>query len=106
MQNAIRKRRSARMSVASYGYEPIIVAGSEPAAMHQRAAVLDKVVEDIHPIQQEATGNIHVRGFNEEGTTTPFDMVVLNKLDRFHPAMDVIERAPELGPKAGSPERS
>jgi xylulose-5-phosphate/fructose-6-phosphate phosphoketolase len=45
--------------------------------------------------------NIHVRGFNEEGTTTtPFDMVVLNKLDRFHLAVDVIERVPGLGPKA------
>jgi xylulose-5-phosphate/fructose-6-phosphate phosphoketolase len=45
--------------------------------------------------------NIHVRGFNEEGTTTtPFDMVVLNKLDRFHLAMDVIERVPGLGQKA------
>jgi xylulose-5-phosphate/fructose-6-phosphate phosphoketolase len=45
--------------------------------------------------------NMHVRGFNEEGTTTtPFDMVVLNGLDRFHLAIDVIERVPGLGSKA------
>jgi xylulose-5-phosphate/fructose-6-phosphate phosphoketolase len=45
--------------------------------------------------------NMHVRGFNEEGTTTtPFDMVVLNRLDRFHLAMDVIERVPGLTARA------
>jgi xylulose-5-phosphate/fructose-6-phosphate phosphoketolase len=45
--------------------------------------------------------NMHVRGFIEEGTTTtPFDMVVLNRLDRFHLAMDVIECVPKLGSKA------
>jgi xylulose-5-phosphate/fructose-6-phosphate phosphoketolase len=44
---------------------------------------------------------MHVRGFNEEGTTTtPFDMVVLNRLDRFHLAMDAIERVPGLATKA------
>jgi len=41
--------------------------------------------------------NFHVRGYKEEGTTTtPFDMVVLNDLDRFHLVMDVIERVPKL----------
>lgn len=42
-------------------------------------------------------GNLHVRGYKEEGTTTtPFDMVVLNDLDRFHLVMDVIDRVPKL----------
>jgi xylulose-5-phosphate/fructose-6-phosphate phosphoketolase len=45
--------------------------------------------------------NLHVRGFIEEGTTTtPFDMVMLNNLDRFHLVMDVIDRVPELGERA------
>jgi xylulose-5-phosphate/fructose-6-phosphate phosphoketolase len=42
--------------------------------------------------------NLHVRGYKEEGTTTtPFDMVVLNDLDRFHLVMDVCDRVPKLG---------
>jgi xylulose-5-phosphate/fructose-6-phosphate phosphoketolase len=45
--------------------------------------------------------NFHVHGFNEEGTTTtPFDMAVLNRLDRFHLAMDAIDRVPKLGATA------
>jgi xylulose-5-phosphate/fructose-6-phosphate phosphoketolase len=45
--------------------------------------------------------NMHVRGFQEEGTTTtPFDMVVLNELDRFHLAIEAIERVPGLGIRA------
>jgi xylulose-5-phosphate/fructose-6-phosphate phosphoketolase len=44
---------------------------------------------------------IHVRGYKEEGTTTtPFDMVMLNDLDRFHLVMDVIDRVPSLGSHA------
>lgn len=53
----------------------------------------------IHRLTYRRTNhrNIHVRGYKEEGTTTtPFDMVVLNDLDRFHLVMDVIERVPKL----------
>jgi len=51
-------------------------------------------------------GNLHVRGFKEEGTTTtPFDMTVLNDLDRFHLAGDVLARVPGLLPDAGPTQR-
>ncbi|WP_430260290.1 phosphoketolase family protein [Neorhizobium sp. IRS_2294] len=59
----------------------------------------------IHRLTYKRTNhqNIHVRGFIEEGTTTtPFDMTVLNELDRFHLAIEVIERVPGLKDKAGS----
>ena len=47
--------------------------------------------------------NLHVRGYKEEGTTTtPFDMVMLNDLDRFHLVMDVIDRVPGLGTRAAT----
>jgi xylulose-5-phosphate/fructose-6-phosphate phosphoketolase len=57
----------------------------------------------IHRLTYRRTNhhNIHVRGYKEEGTTTtPFDMVMLNDLDRFHLVMDVVDRVPELGPAA------
>ncbi len=53
----------------------------------------------IHRLTYRRTnhGNLHVRGYKEEGTTTtPFDMVVLNTLDRFHLVMDVANRVPKL----------
>jgi xylulose-5-phosphate/fructose-6-phosphate phosphoketolase len=53
----------------------------------------------IHRLTYRRTnhGNLHVRGYKEEGTTTtPFDMTVLNELDRFHLALDVIARVPSL----------
>jgi xylulose-5-phosphate/fructose-6-phosphate phosphoketolase len=57
----------------------------------------------IHQLTYRRTNHaqLHVRGFKEEGTTTtPFDMVVLNDLDRFHLAGDVIERVPGLAARA------
>jgi xylulose-5-phosphate/fructose-6-phosphate phosphoketolase len=54
----------------------------------------------IHRLTYRRTNhhNIHVRGYKEEGTiTTPFDMTVLNELDRFHVVMDTIDRLPQTG---------
>ena len=58
----------------------------------------------IHRLAYRRTNhkNLHVRGYKEEGTTTtPFDMVMLNDLDRFHLVMDVIDRVPGLTDRAG-----
>ncbi len=65
-------------------------------AYHGYPALIHRLTyrRDVH-------NNIHVRGYQEEGTTTtPFDMVVLNDMDRFHLVMDVIDRVPGLGDRA------
>ncbi|MGC5030714.1 phosphoketolase family protein [Micromonospora sp. DT229] len=57
----------------------------------------------IHRLTYRRTNhrNLHVRGYKEEGTTTtPFDMVMLNDLDRFHLVIDVIDRVPGLASRA------
>jgi xylulose-5-phosphate/fructose-6-phosphate phosphoketolase len=59
----------------------------------------------IHRLAYRRTNhrNLHVRGYKEEGTTTtPFDMVMMNDMDRYHLVMDVIDRVPELGETAAS----
>jgi xylulose-5-phosphate/fructose-6-phosphate phosphoketolase len=59
----------------------------------------------IHRLTYRRTNheNMHVRGYKEEGTTTtPFDMVMLNDLDRFHLVIDVIDRVPSLGEHAAA----
>jgi xylulose-5-phosphate/fructose-6-phosphate phosphoketolase len=53
----------------------------------------------VHRLAHRRTNhqNLHVRGYNEEGsTTTPFDMVVRNEMDRFHLVLDVVDRVPKL----------
>jgi xylulose-5-phosphate/fructose-6-phosphate phosphoketolase len=58
----------------------------------------------IHRLTYRRTNHqgLHVRGYKEEGTTTtPFDMVVRNDLDRFHLVGDVVDRVPRLAPRAG-----
>ncbi|QEL16816.1 phosphoketolase family protein [Limnoglobus roseus] len=62
----------------------------------------------IHQLTYRRTNhkNLHVRGFKSEGTTTtPFDMVVLNDMDRFHLVKDVIDRVPGLAARAGHVRR-
>ena len=59
----------------------------------------------IHRLTYRRTNhdNFHVRGYKENGTTTtPFDMTVLNDLDRFHLFSDVIDRVPGLGVRAAA----
>jgi xylulose-5-phosphate/fructose-6-phosphate phosphoketolase len=61
-------------------------------AFHGYSSVIHKLTYRRHNHD-----NIHVRGYCDEGTTTtPFDMVVLNNIDRFQPALDAIRRIPRL----------
>ena len=63
----------------------------------------------IHQLTYSRTnhGNLHVRGYKEEGTTTtPFDMVVMNNMDRFHLVLDVIDRVPGLADQVGDVRRA
>jgi xylulose-5-phosphate/fructose-6-phosphate phosphoketolase len=65
-------------------------------AYHGYASLIHKLT-----YRRRNHANLHVRGYKEEGTTTtPFDMVMLNDLDRFHLVMDVIDRVPGLGGRA------
>jgi xylulose-5-phosphate/fructose-6-phosphate phosphoketolase len=62
----------------------------------------------IHRLTYRRTNhrNLHVRGYKEEGTTTtPFDMAMLNDLDRFRLVIDVIDRVPGLAEQAGDLRR-
>jgi xylulose-5-phosphate/fructose-6-phosphate phosphoketolase len=62
----------------------------------------------IHRLAYRRTNhkNLHVRGYKEEGTiTTPFDMAVLNDMDRFHLAIDVIDRLPQTGMRGAEVKR-
>ncbi len=57
----------------------------------------------VHKLTYKRTNhdNFHVHGYKERGTTTtPFDMVVLNELDRFHLVMSVLDNVPQIGPQA------
>jgi xylulose-5-phosphate/fructose-6-phosphate phosphoketolase len=64
-------------------------------AFHGYPAIIHKLTYRRHNHD-----NIHVRGYKEEGTTTtPFDMVVLNNLDRYQLALDAIQRIPRLRDK-------
>jgi catechol 2,3-dioxygenase-like lactoylglutathione lyase family enzyme len=70
-------------------------------AFFQYADQDENPVELSSPGHVHGHGNLHVRGYKEEGTTTtPFDMTVLNDLDRFHLIEAVIDHVPALGAQA------
>ena len=71
-------------------------------AFHGYPAMIHKLTYGRHNHD-----NFHVRGYKEEGTTTtPFDMVVLNNLDRYQLALDAIKRIPRFGDQVEAGDRA
>ena len=91
----------ASMAAARHGKSIDTSMGFTPTAglvMSTRSGDLDPGLAPY--LSRTNHDNTHVRGYKEEGTiTTPFDMTVLNDLDRFHLAMDTIDRLPQTGDK-------
>lgn len=89
----------AGRSVSGHVCDPL--AQKEPLApAHDHAAV--ERSDEAHGHRRTNLKNLRERGYEEEGTTTtPFGMVMLDDLDRFHPAIDVVDRVPGLAARAG-----
>jgi xylulose-5-phosphate/fructose-6-phosphate phosphoketolase len=100
MDRCIRKRpiRSGRLRCAAHEFDALFTA-TQPTvifAYHGYPTLIHRLT-----YRRRNHAHVHVRGYKEEGTTTtPFDMVMLNDLDRFHLVMDVIDRVPGLAEQA------
>jgi xylulose-5-phosphate/fructose-6-phosphate phosphoketolase len=72
-----------------------------PELLHKIDAYRRAFLSHQAPLSDPANhDNIHIRGYRKEGAiTTPFDMTVLNDMNRFHPVMDTIDRLPQTGNK-------